>query len=533
MLSGLILSAAVTIAALPADDIDKKYPLGDQLRILAEDAASPAYRKLVEGMNGPDLEAEWQRVETLDNAESFLEQHGGRDKVLANPDLKRAYERRVAIREEFLERMREGFRRLGKKPSFDTGKQAEKAGTSKKQVDVAAAELSVVLPAAGAERQWPRFRGPWGQGRTDEQPLPTEWSTTKNIVWKAAIPGRGNSSPVIWNDCIFLTSSGTEGAERQLHCLSRKDGRLVWSRGVPQHEVEPQVREKNGFASSTPITDGERVIAFFGCGGILCCDFSGKQLWHHPLPGFDTTWGTASSPALYHDTLILIQDQNRAASLFIALDKRTGELLWKHERPKAMGWATPLIVHVGDHDEMLYAGGTRLAGYDPASGRELWTLSGTTVEVVPTVVVGKDLIYSASGRQGPTLGVRPGGAGDVTGTHLAWRAVRGGPHVPTPIYVDGRLYTVNDTGIATCLEAQTGEQVWQGRIRDKFSASPIASRGLMYFCSETGVTFVLRAGDKFEIVAENDLGSPILASPAGLEGKLYIRTDEALYCIGT
>ena len=169
------------------------------------------------------------------------------------------------------------------------------------------------------------------------------------------------------------------------------------------------------------MTDGQRVIAFLGAGGLLCCDMEGKQLWHHPLTGFNTTWGTGSSPLLYRDLVILAQDQNKADSLFIAVDKNTGKLVWQQKRGKSMGWSTPVVVHVGDHDELLYAGGQTVKGYDPLTGKELWSLKGTTVEVIPAIVVGENLVYSASGRQGPTLGVRPGGSGDVTESHLAWR----------------------------------------------------------------------------------------------------------------
>jgi outer membrane protein assembly factor BamB len=172
-------------------------------------------------------------------------------------------------------------------------------------------------------------------------------------------------------------------------------------------------------------------------------------------------------------------------------------------------------------------------GYDPASGKELWSLKGPTQEVIPAIVVGKELIYSASGRNGPTLALRPGGAGDVTATHLAWRAVRGGPHVPTPAYTKGRLYTANDTGIFSCLDAVTGKLIYQERISDRFAASPIVAGDLLFFPSETGTTYVIRAGDTLEVIARNDLGAPILASPAVVDGRIYLRTDRELVCIGS
>jgi outer membrane protein assembly factor BamB len=525
--------AMIATLACAADPKDQKYPLGDDLRVLAEDVASPRYRKLVtEEMLSTDLAAEWQRVETADNAERFLEQHGGRDKVLADPELKRAYERRVEIRTQFLDLMREGFNRYKKPAPFDQGAAAEKEGTTLGKSGGDKVSLSVVLPAPGADQQWPRFRGPTGQGNSSAKGLPITWGPTENIVWRTKLPGSGNSSPVIWNDRIFLTSAGEKGAERSLHCLRLSDGKLLWTRTVPDHEVEPNVRDKNGFASATPVTDGERVVAFFGAGGLACYDFEGCELWHYPLPAFNTTWGTGASPIIYGDTVILVQDQNKAESLFIALDKTTGKLRWQKPRDKAMGWSTPLVVHVGDHDELIYPGGQTVRGYDPKTGEELWMLKGTTVEVIPGIIVGPDMIYSASGRQGPTIGLRPGGKGNVTDSHLAWRTPRGGPHVPSPVLYQGKLYTVNDTGIATCLNAEDGKSIWQARISAKFSASPLEAEGLLYCASEEGIVYVLRAGDKFEIVAENDMGAPILASPAALGNRLYIRTASELVCIG-
>jgi outer membrane protein assembly factor BamB len=524
------LFALASIAV--ADPIDEKYPLDDQLRVLADDAVSPAYRKLVDEMLLTDLAAEWQRVETLDNAESFLANHGGKEKVLADPELKRAYERRVEIRDKFLEIMRQGFARYKKPAPFDTGVAAEKATTVQGRAAADDATLAIVYPTPDAAEQWFRFRGPTGQGNTTARGLPLHWSRTENVVWSTEVPGTGNSSPIAWQDRMFLTSAGDKGQDRSVHCLRLADGKLIWTRSLPAHEAEPNVREKNGFASATPVTDGQRVIAFFGSGGLVAYDFEGRQLWHHPLPVFNTTWGTGSSPLLYDDLVILVQDQNKAESLFIALDKCTGKVRWEQKRGKAMGWSTPVVARVGDHDELIYAGGETVKGYDPRTGRELWSLAGATREVVPTVILGPHIAYVASGRQGPTLGIRLGGKGEVTDSHLVWRTPRGGPHVPSPILFQDRLYAINDTGIATCLNAVDGKVIFQARLRDKFSASPIESEGRLYCPAESGKTYVLKAADKFEVLAENDLGEPILASPAAFGGRLYLRAGQELFCLG-
>jgi hypothetical protein len=524
----LVTAAAAAKARQPQDP----YPFSEELRVLAEDVASDDYRKLVDEMLITDLLAEWQRVETPDSSARFLQQHGGRDRVLSDPTLRTAYEQRQAVEQQFLEIMRKGFARHGVRPPFDEGARARPAGTTSGTGPAERPLLSVVLPAPGAADHWPRFRGPDGQGIARTRGLPLHWSRSENVVWRTPLPP-GNSSPIIWGERIFLTSAAADGSRRSVHCLRRRDGELLWTALCPPHEAEPMVRDKNGYASATPVTDGERVITYFGSGGLLALDFEGRQLWHYPLPGFDSTWGSGSSPLLYEDSLIMIHDQNRADSLFLCLDKRTGVLRWQRPRARAMGWSTPVVVRVAGHDELLFAGGETVKGYDPRTGEELWTLTGPTHEVIPTLVVGRDLVYSASGRLGPTLALVPGGRGDVTATHLVWQTTRGGPHVPSPILYEDRLYTVNDTGIATALDAHSGEVVWQQRIRDRFSASPIAAEGLLYCCSESGTTYVLRAGDVFKLVAQNELEEPILASPAALAGRLYIRTSEALYCLGT
>jgi outer membrane protein assembly factor BamB len=522
-------------AGLQADEIDKKYPLGPQLRVLAEDVKSPGYRKLVtEKMLVTDLAAEWQRVATDDNADGFLKEHGGKDKVFADPALKRAYLRRAAIRDQFLDLMRAGYRRYKQVPPFDRGEKAEAAGTVLSEAAGKRLPLAVVLPAPGAGQHWPRFRGPSGQGLTGRKDLPVRWDKDgKNVLWRAKVPGRGNSSPVVWGDRVFLTGSSPDGTARSVWCFAASDGRLLWARQVPPAPPESEVRPKNGYASATPATDGERVIAFLGSCGLVCYDFAGKLLWHYDRFHFRTTHGTGSSPLLYRDKVVLVQDQNLTDSVFVALDKYTGKLLWRQPRPRAMTWSTPVVVRVGGRDELLFAGAETVKGYDPETGRELWRLTGPTQEVVPALVVGKDVLYSASGRNGPTLGLRPGGRGDVSKTHLVWRTARSGPHVPSPIYLGGRLYAVNDTGVATCLDAGTGKLLWQRRLPDRFSASPVEGGGLLYFPAESGLTYVLRAADRFALVAQNDLGAPILASPAVSGNRLLLRTEDELVCVGS
>jgi outer membrane protein assembly factor BamB len=531
---GVLVVVATSLGLAVADDGDQKYPLDPQLAVLARDVASTDYRNLVlNRMLVTDLAAEWQRVATADNADSFVDKHGGKDKVLADPDLKRAYERRAKIRDDFLALMREGFKKYKKPAPFDQGVKAELAGTLAKNVAAPTATVTPVLPCAGAERNWPRFRGPSGQGEAVGAAPPTEWDAAgKNILWRTKVPDRGNSSPVVWGDRIFLTSAKNQGADRAVVCFDRGDGRLLWSQMPPARIPEAFVRDKNGYATPTPVTDGERVIAFLGSCGLVCYDFAGNLQWQYDDVPIRTTHGTGSSPLLYDNLVILAQDQNQAASLFFALDKRTGKIVWGGDRSKAMSWSTPVVVRVGDRDELVIAGRETVKGYDPRTGNELWSLDGPTQEVIPVVVAGQGLLYSASGRNGPTLALRPGGHGDVTATHLVWKAVRTGPHVPSPALVNGRLYSANDTGVFTCLDAATGKLVYTERVNDRFSASPVVAGDLMWFCAESGVTYVVRASDRFEPVAKNDLRSPILASPAAIDGTLIIRTQDELICVG-
>jgi outer membrane protein assembly factor BamB len=530
----LILIVGPSPFAKADDSIDRMYPLDPQLAVLARDIGNEPYRKLVtEKMLITDLAAEWQRVATADNPDSFLEKHGGKDKVMADADLKRAYERRVQIRSDFLDLMRQGYKRYKKTPPFDQGMKAELAGTSVKSVAVSTVTITPVMPCPDAERNWPRFRGPSGQGIAVGGAPPVQWDNSgKNILWRTKVPGHGNSSPVVWGDRIFLTSSDEKGKERSMLCFDRADGRLLWSKAVPAKPPEPAVRDKNGFATSTPVTDGERVIVFLGSCGLSCFDFAGNLQWNYGDLKIRTIHGTGSSPLLYEDLVILVQDQNQADSVFLALDKRIGKVVWESERGRAMTWSTPSVVRVAGRDELVMAGNRTVKGYDPRTGKELWSLDGPTEEVIPNIVAGPNLLYSASGRNGPTLALRPGGNGDVTETHQVWRTVRSGPHVSSPALVNGRLYTANDTGVFTCLDAATGKLIYTERVNDHFSASPVTAGDLMWFAGESGITYVVRAADHFEPVAQNDLGSPILASPAAIDGTLILRTRDELVCVG-
>jgi outer membrane protein assembly factor BamB len=384
-------------------------------------------------------------------------------------------------------------------------------------------------------RYWPRWRGPSGQGLVAGSGYVDKWSATENVLWKKPIPGRGNSSPIVWGDRIFLTTAYDGGRRLALLAYRRSDGSLLWESFAPQGRSQ-SAHYKNGQASATPVTDGERVYVSFGPRGLFAFDLDGKAVWRQDLGEMDAYHGTAGSPILYKDRLILYQDQYSDAFI-AAFEARTGRPLWRTRRDASVGWGTPIAVRVGDHDEIIVNSQQRVHAYDPDTGRELWRCNGSLYEVIPTPVVGYGMVFCSSGRAGPTLAIRPGGRGDVTNTHLVWSSPRGSPFVPSPILYGEHLYLVNDmASIVTCLDARTGRLVWQGRLgvarREGFSASPVAVDGKVFFTNDDGETFVLRAGPTFQLLHVNAIGEETLASPALVDGRWYIRTARNLYAIG-
>jgi outer membrane protein assembly factor BamB len=349
------------------------------------------------------------------------------------------------------------------------------------------------------------------------------------------VPGAGNSSPIVWGDRIFVTTAYDSGRRLSVIAFRRSDGMKLWETFAPDGRT-PYSHYKNGHASATPATDGQRVYASFGTRGLLALDMTGKQVWYRDLGAMDPYHGTAGSPLLYKDRLILYQDQSRN-SFIAAFDTRTGKTLWSTPREAEVGWGTPIAVHVVDHDEIIVNGQLKVQAYNPDTGAELWSCRGTTYEVIPTPVVGYGMVFCSSGRAGPTLAIRPGGKGDVTRSHLAWTSPRGSPFVPSPILYGEHLYMVNDMqSVVTSFEATTGKVMWQNRLgasrREGFSASPVAVDGKVFFTNDEGETFVLKAGPTFELLRTNRIGEGTLATPALVDGRWYIRTDRNLFAIG-
>jgi outer membrane protein assembly factor BamB len=405
--------------------------------------------------------------------------------------------------------------------------------------------LAALAPAA----DWPRFRGPDGSGISSEKGLPVTW-TAKDVAWKTDLPGPGASSPVFVGDRIFLTCwtgyalpnrpGGNESdLRRHLLCLDRKSGKILWNKEVPAKTPEVKLtRGGEGYASSTPVADAERVYCFFGRTGVFAFDHSGKQLWHADVGTGDgiRSWASSSSPILYGD-LVVVNASTESSSL-VALDKTTGKEKWR-ARGVNEAYNTPLVVKTKDgKDELVVATRPKILAFDPATGAALWSCN-TDIGwyMVPSVVAHDGVVYCIGGRSGNLgLAVRTGGKGDVTRTHRLWTSLKGG-NVSSPVFHDGHLYWMNDaSGMAYCAKPDTGEVVYEERVprAGGVYASALLADGRIYYVGREGRTFVVAAKPQFELLATNDALDRSFheATPVAVDGKLFIRSNTALYCVG-
>ena len=384
------------------------------------------------------------------------------------------------------------------------------------------------------EGNWPRWRGSEQNGHTSESSLPVKWSAD-DIAWKTKLPGNGQSSPIIWGDRIFLTAALAQGAERLVFCVDRKSGEILWQQSAWKGEPE-KVHNMNGWASASCVTDGEVVIAFFGRGGIHAYSVDGKPLWSKDLGRFESPWGVSACPILVDD--MVVQNCDADVDAYItALDKRTGKEIWRTKRRDHRGWSTPIVIQAGERREIVVNGHEGTQAYDPATGSDLWFCKGFNGRGEPTVTPAGELLCVVNGLSGDFYSVRPGGEGDVTATHMAWHTPRkGGRDCPSPIVVGNFIIVCDMAGIATCYDAVDGHIYWKERLTGKFSGSPIAAKGLVYFVNETGKTIVIEPGPALKIVAESDLPAGadeiFRASPTPCDGQLFIRSTSVLYCIG-
>jgi outer membrane protein assembly factor BamB len=433
--------------------------------------------------------------------------------------------------------------------------------------------LALVMACGGAvaAADWPQWRGPHGTGATGEKNLPVKWSATENVAWKAAIGGLGVSSPIVAGDRVFVTSQIGTGVRRPgnhprlsqganpgsaservlparrdqqtddrvffvVEAFHRADGRRLWQYRVEAAGPLAGVHDKINLASPSPVTDGQMVYAWFGTGQIVALDMNGKVVWERHLgqeiAPFDITWGHASSPTLFGDTVLLLCDHT-PASYLLAVDKRTGKDRWRAGRGKGrMSYTTPFVVEAATGPELIVNSSQRVDAYDPRSGAFLWHVGGSNQFPIPAPTFHDGVLYMTRGyRSGPYMAIRPGGRGDVSASHVIWEVPTGAPYVSSLVYDAGILYMASDVGAVTAIDAATGKRIWRQRVEGIFSASPVAGDGKIYFASETGETIVLKAGRQPDVLARNDIGGRLIASPAVSDGAIYLRSDDRLFCI--
>lgn len=447
--------------------------------------------------------------------------------------------------------------------------------------------LVVSLSAACRQTrfQWPSFRGPQASGIADGQNPPIEWDveTGHNVLWKVPIPGLGHSSPVVWNDRIFLTTAisdnpdsiflpGLDGTidrrtdrfrqEWRVYGIDRESGEVVWMRQPVSGPPSVQRHPKNSYATATPATDGEHVVVLLSTGGLYCYDFDGELLWETDLgplnsgASYDVTyeWAAGSSPIIWED-LVIVQADQQEGSFIAGFDVDTGEQVWLTPRDVISSYSTPTIHRGADRVELVTNGAESFRGYDPRTGQELWRLSSRPIDVPPTrsdpftwatvaTPVSADglMFVSSVFLQAQVIfAVREGAVGDISlaseetaSWHVAWRAPRNGPYLTTPLAYRGFLYVISGGGILNIFETGTGERVHQMRVggmAGTYSASPVAADGRLYIANEDGDVFVVTAAPEYELLATNSMGEVTLTTPAISEGQIFIRTRNHLFAM--
>jgi outer membrane protein assembly factor BamB len=427
--------------------------------------------------------------------------------------------------------------------------------------------LVIAATAVAGAENWPQWRGPSGQGVSRETGVPVEWSESRNVAWKTAVPGQGHSQPIVWGNRVFLTADvegppapghkapehriegevfkhpDSVGADR-LHTLKvlafdLDSGRQLWERVAYEGTVFDDRHRRSSFAAPTPVTDGTHVYAYFGPEGLYAYTMEGALAWKASVGQFPLLgMGTGTSPVLYENLVIVQRDENAGdESIILALDRATGKEVWRTPRTKVeASWATPVLVDAGGRTELVANGNQFIIGYDPRTGKELWRTKGVESNAIHTPLVGHGLVIVTAGFPArKVIAVRPGGSGDITGTdRVAWQYDRGTAYVVSPILYGDYLYLVSDKGILTCLDARTGEVKYEGGrvpVPATFMASPVALDGKLLLTSIDGDTYVIKAGPKHEVLGTNAIGEPVYASLAVSNGRILLRGASHLYCI--
>ena len=415
-----------------------------------------------------------------------------------------------------------------------------------KRIVLILALVCIASTTLGAE-QWPKWRGPSQNGVSGETNLPLQWSKKEHITWRLALPAWSGSTPIVWNDHIFLNVA--EGADLSLWAVNRTNGTPLWKKHLSGGN---HTERKQNMSTPSPVTDGRHVWIMTGTGILKAFDFAGVEVWTRDIQKdygrFGLNWGYASSPLLHQDSLfvqVLHGMKTDDPSYLLRIEKGTGKTLWRAERPTRAirespdAYTTPALLRYGTTEEIVLTGGDVVTGHDLATGKELWRANGlnpyndASYRIVASPVVFNGIVYAPS-RERPLLALKSGGRGDITKSHVVW-SFNNGPDVPTPVSDGTYLYVINDRGIMFCLDAKTGKEIY-GRQRLKpatYSGSPVLADGKIYVTNEDGVTAVVKAGPQFQLLASNDLDEYTLSSPAVSEGQIFIRTESALYAIGT
>lgn len=382
---------------------------------------------------------------------------------------------------------------------------------------------------------WPAWRGPRGDGSSLEEEVPTQWSGTQNVLWKTSIPGKGHASPIVWNDRVFIVTAEKEQERRSLLCLDTSDGEILWQRVVLEAPLE-RIHSLNSYASSTPATDGEKIYVSFLDHDkmfVAAYDFDGHRVWAVHPGVFSSMHGYCSSPILWKDRIIINGDHDGPAYI-VALDRATGRTVWQTPRPnRTRSYCTPIIRHMDGRNQMVLSGNKCVASYDPDTGAQHWIIDGPTEQFVASLVYNGESLFMTCGFPDRFMqAIRPDGRGNVTATHVLWQKEEDCSYVPSPISCGPYFLLVSDNGVATCLNAKSGQSLWRQRLGPHFSASPVTANGLVYFLSDKGVMTIVRPGPQVEVVAHNELGEETYTSPAVSRGRMFLRGIRNLYCIG-
>lgn len=403
--------------------------------------------------------------------------------------------------------------------------------------------VAFVLPFSSgfAAENWPGWRGPRGDGSVNAPNLPVEWSLESDLRWKVELPGIGHSSPIIWQDRIFVVTAIEESSERILQCFDRESGGEIWRKTVLEAPFE-DIHRLNSRASSTPATDGELVYVSFLDEEqmfIAAYNFAGDQVWEARPGVFSSKHGYCSSPILWEDKVIINGDHDGEAYI-VALDRQTGETHWKTNRPnKTRSYCTPIIRKIDGRNQMILSGSKSVASFDPDTGKQHWVMDGPTEQFVASLVYNGEYLFLTCGfPERHMMAIRPNGRGNVTDSAIVWRTTKGASYVPSPVSIGDYFLVVADNGVASCFLADSGERLWQERlisdqgISPKHSASMLAANGLAYFLSDSGVMTAVRPGSTLEIVGISHLGEETYASPAVYGNQLFLRGTNHLFCIG-